>query len=206
MRLASWFLVIMVWPFTASCKSPPMPHEEKEHDGGWDSPRPRTTRVSFGFASTTVVGYPSSGESVLVLPYCSGVDMEFLGLSRLERADRDRDPQAEDRHCDRMRKLGAWEFGTMEEYEQMSGFDRERWWDMDFVVAAWEGESVWVVKSKLGDAAENDFGAIWNVFTMEEKAEVVKKLGGTFYKDPKDCPDLDLDGKGPLKTASRNEL
>ncbi|KAI1305058.1 hypothetical protein F5Y03DRAFT_356384 [Xylaria venustula] len=35
-------------------------------------------------------------------------------------------------------------------------------------------------------------GRIWNTTSMDERCEVVKKLGGTYYADPLLCPDLHL--------------
>ncbi len=33
---------------------------------------------------------------------------------------------------------------------------------------------------------------LFNAYSMEERCIWIEKLGGTFYADPKDCPDLDL--------------
>ena len=33
---------------------------------------------------------------------------------------------------------------------------------------------------------------LFNAYTMDERCNIIEQLGGTFYANPKDCPDLDL--------------
>ncbi len=33
---------------------------------------------------------------------------------------------------------------------------------------------------------------LFNAYTMDERCSIIEQLGGTFYANPKDCPDLDL--------------
>lgn len=51
---------------------------------------------------------------------------------------------------------------------------------------------VLVLKMASMDAWEKGLGRIHNAFTMEERCREIEKLGGVFYANPKDCPDLDL--------------
>lgn len=67
--------------------------------------QPERNRNSFGIGPRTVVrGWPSTG-GCLVLS-CDGVELDFLGLDRFKEVPRSTDPDEEDAHCMRMRKLG----------------------------------------------------------------------------------------------------
>ncbi|KAI6091815.1 hypothetical protein F4821DRAFT_225639 [Hypoxylon rubiginosum] len=159
----------------------------------WNTLEPETHRVVFGTYSTTVYGYPSSG-GVLVLPFCNGVDLLFLQLSRFEPAERSDDPVEEDRHCARMRALGAWRFTSVYEYNTMDFFHPGALDDKVLVIAAWprNGTGVWVFETPQGQASEKGLARVWNAMDMDERCEVVKSLGGTFYEDPVQCFNLDL--------------
>lgn len=54
------------------------------------------------------------------------------------------------------------------------------------------GGGVWVFKTTYLDAIEKGVGRIKNAFNMEERCRAIEQLGGTFYADPKECPDFDL--------------
>lgn len=193
----------MVWPFTAGLQNPSAPTHVD--DGDQDTSKPETERVFLGVSSTEVFGYPSDSQEVLVLPYCSGVDLDFLGLDRFGSAERDGDAEAEDRLCERMRMLGAWHFLSVHEYRMMQfldatedGLSKRR-----LVVAAWPEEGgAWVLAKTVREAGKVGFAVFQNVFSMKEKVDAVRKLGGTFYQEPEDCPDLRL-GRGH---ESREEL
>ncbi|KAI2466415.1 hypothetical protein F4781DRAFT_434387 [Annulohypoxylon bovei var. microspora] len=165
-------------------------HEDCTHQNV--SP-PETRRVVIGARSTCVLGYPSCG-GVLVLPLCNGVDLSFLGLPRFDSSERSEDSAAEDRHCARMRKLGAWEFESVREYDMLKFFTPRDLVRKTLVVAAWPqgGEGVWVLAMCGDEAAGKGVGRVWNALSMDERCEVVEKLGGKFYQHSADCPDLKL--------------
>ena len=60
-----------------------------------------------------------------------------------------------------------------------------------YILVGWPaGGGIWVF-----DATEpygKGAGIIHNAYSMEERCKVIERLGGTFYENPKDCPDLDL--------------
>lgn len=103
------------------------------------------------------------------------------------------DPDEEDRHCTRMRQLGAWYFRSVADYDYASigyGEDLDR---RKMVVAAWpQSAGVWVLAMTAGEAGDKGLGMLWSAISMDERCEIVEKLGGKFYSDPKDCPHLDL--------------
>ncbi|KAI1199902.1 hypothetical protein F5X97DRAFT_295067 [Nemania serpens] len=157
-------------------------------------PAPYTHRVVFGAQSTSVYGYPSSG-GALVLPFCNGVDLSFLGLSRFDLAEREEDPAKEDLHCARMRRLGAWWlFSSVHEYHMISFGDSGLLHRKIMVIAAWpqNGQGVWVVTMHRVEASEQGLARLWNASNMDERCEVVEKLGGRFYDDPALCPALTI--------------
>jgi len=194
------------WPFSRQSQeqSPsPGPGRSTDYGSGTEhycdfnpfvDSKTETQRVTFGAHSTTVYGHPSTG-GILVLERCNSVDLSFLGLARFKTALRSDDPDEEDRHCALMRQLGAWYFRSATDYDYASFGYRD---DLDrrkMIVAAWPqgGTGVWVLVARTAlDGAEKGFGMIRNATSMDERCEVVQKLGGKFYSDPRDCPDLDL--------------
>ncbi|KAI6089289.1 hypothetical protein F4821DRAFT_257083 [Hypoxylon rubiginosum] len=196
------FIILRFRPFSLSRAPLPLSHDhEPKYDPSyedctdWNTTEPETHRVVFGSRWTTVYGYPSSG-GVLVLPFCNGVDLSFLQLARFSPAERSDDPAAEDQHCVRMRKLGAWKFASVWEYDTMDLFHPGKLDAKMLVVAAWPGSGagggVWVLKTPEGRGYEKGLARVWNALDMDERCEVVKSLGGTFYEDPARCPDLEL--------------
>ncbi|SPN96542.1 uncharacterized protein DNG_00065 [Cephalotrichum gorgonifer] len=203
-------MIRLPWPFSRGVQNQedrppihePSQHRPRSYDSSyedctdWDVPDPRdkTRRVSFGSHSTIVYGHPSTG-GVLVLEHCNGVDLNFLGLPRFETASSSDDPVAEDLHCARMRQLGAWYFRSVYEYDLAScGMGDEDLNNRKVVIAAWpqSGSGVWVLVIHRWERGERGEGVVRNAFSMDERCEVVKKLGGRFYSDPKECLHLEL--------------
>ncbi|KAI1125667.1 hypothetical protein F5Y10DRAFT_246555 [Nemania abortiva] len=172
-------------------------NDSYEHDTDWDVDEnnpPEKYRVELSDSSTTVYGHPSTG-GVLVLRPCNAVDLDFLGLSRLEPAQRSEDAAEEDRHCALMTRLGARWFKSVYDYTMMPYFAPMRHRRIKVVVAAWPRDrpGVWVVAMRnREEAGREGLGRVWNAMSMEERCEVVEKLGGTYYADPMLCPNLHL--------------
>ncbi len=63
----------------------------------------------------------------------------------------------------------------------------------EFIATGWPaGGGVWVLSEDSEAASGKHAGMLFNAYTMEERCKIIEKLGGTFYANPKDCPDLDL--------------
>jgi hypothetical protein len=63
----------------------------------------------------------------------------------------------------------------------------------EFIAAGWPaGGGVWVLSGDIEAACGKHAGMLFNAYTMEERCNMIEKLGGTFYANPQDCPDLDL--------------
>lgn len=59
------------------------------------------------------------------------------------------------------------------------------------IIVGWPaGGGIWVYDAT--EPHDKDAGIVHNAHSMEERCEVIEKLGGKFYENPKDCPDLDL--------------
>lgn len=70
------------------------------------------------------------------------------------------------------------------------GFDDET---EIFIQVGWPTSGgVWVLYTTVEKANEIGAGMVQNAYSMEERCDVIKQLGGIFYPDPKDCPYLDL--------------
>ncbi|KAK1768175.1 hypothetical protein QBC33DRAFT_536455 [Phialemonium atrogriseum] len=48
------------------------------------------------------------------------------------------------------------------------------------------------IMSEEIDIDQPHVGGIRNAYNMEERCKVIEQLGGTFYAEPRECPDLDL--------------
>jgi hypothetical protein len=131
-----------------------------------------------------VRGWPEKGGYYTHL--CSVAELDFLGLDRFKPTNRSEDIQEEEAHCARMRQLGArW---CLNPYKEPNGAERPQ------LYVGWPADGgVWAIQATEGESARKGLGRINNAFTMEERWQTIKELGGTFYPQPKDCPYLDLD-------------
>jgi hypothetical protein len=148
-------------------------------------------RTDFGAGPGTLVrGWPSKG-GLYALQACDGVELDFLHLDRFKVTPRSQDAAEEDAHVANMRKLGASWWESEEEFIQDAiGYPRA---DTQILFTGWPSQGgAWVLKTTWLDAADRGVGRIRNAFNMEERCRSIEQLGGTFYPDPKDCPDLDL--------------
>lgn len=90
-----------------------------------------------------------------------------------------------------VRRLGAtwWEterayiLSQMEYIKLTDSFTRVGWP---------AGGGVWVLKTTLEEANLKAVGIIHNASDMEERCRLIEQVGGVFYANVKDCPDLDL--------------
>ncbi|OHE91503.1 hypothetical protein CORC01_13199 [Colletotrichum orchidophilum] len=163
-------------------------------------------RTSFGPRSGTVVrGWPSHG-GLFFLGDCVGVDLDFLQLDRFEAALRSEDQAEEDAHCKRMRMLGAvWsESEYPRELEDPFNFgdypiNSRR---SDLVIAGYPAAGgVWVLRTFEADGLKKGLGRIKNAKDMQERYSFIQKLGGAFYDNPLDSPELNLgrEFRGPKR-------
>ncbi|KAF5651740.1 hypothetical protein F25303_3944 [Fusarium sp. NRRL 25303] len=124
---------------------------------------------------------------------CSAAELEFLGIDRFKPANKSDEPEKEEAHCAKMRQLGAkW---YHDPFHQLSDQDKNDDPDTPRLFVGWPADGgVWAIHTTLFDSEKRGLGRIGNAFTMSERCEVIKQLGGSFYSDPKECSFLDLDG------------
>lgn len=138
-----------------------------------------------------VIGWPAKGGYYSHL--CSAAELEFLGIDRFKPANKSDEPVKEEAHCAKMRQLGAkW---YRDPFHQLSDQDKNDDPDAPRLFVGWPADGgVWAIHTTLFESEKRGLGRIGNAFTMLERCEVIKQLGGSFYKDPKECSFLDLDG------------
>ncbi|CAK46245.1 hypothetical protein CBS115989_5280 [Aspergillus niger] len=160
-------------------------------------PEPRFWAKYASGPGVAVYGFPSKG-GFYVLHECVGVELDFLGLDRFGNTERpsksDPDWQAkEEAHCDLMRRLGATWFETDRDELEFTFFRTREDTDPHIRFGWPEDGGVWVLNTTYGQASDLGTAIIYNANNMEERCEMIKRLGGIFYADPRNCPFLDLD-------------
>jgi hypothetical protein len=152
-----------------------------------DCPPEPQMRSKFGsFCGAHVTGWPSTGGVLMGLHY-GAVELEFLGLDRFEETPKAENQADEDAFCRRLKMMGA-KWCRSSEIEDSLEFPKA--WDEECLLLGWpEDGSVWVLKKTGYEASKEGLGRVGNAKTMAERCWVIQKLGGTFYRDPKDCPD-----------------
>lgn len=124
------------------------------------------------------------------MPIYGSVEFEFLRVDRVKDMEPAEEQGEEDEHCVRMRRLGARWYPTFEAFVQegeRSGRKRV------VVVVGWaEGGGVWVLRCEEWEVMKRGVGRVFNAVSMTERCEVIEALGGVFYADERDCPDLEL--------------
>ncbi|KAK4985127.1 hypothetical protein LTR66_008275 [Elasticomyces elasticus] len=167
------------------------------------------TRTEFLPLSCKTTAYPSSGG--IVLGYFSAVELAHLDLSRTKQANRSSDPVEEDDLALRMLHLGAhwwpnWRLYAHHQERILEGI----LYDFHFpphvnVGYPSSGKGVWVFKFSADeriwdeedqrkpylDRKPDDWdGRINMALTMNERCDVLKDFGATFYEDVEDCKDI----------------
>jgi hypothetical protein len=133
------------------------------------------------------------------------VELLHLGLDRLKEAKRSSDPADEEEFCKRLRNLGAvWRpseedriYAIGERYLEEEAMAVETGWPSS-------GNGVWVLKYDANKSKEL-FGAMLLDLTlnMDERCQVIKDLGGSFFEDPGTCEELRFD---MLSTELRTKI
>jgi len=142
-----------------------------------------------------VFGFPSTG-GMLQLD-CSNTELDFLGLPTLLPQDipRSLDQGEEDAFCDKMRLLGARLWPSMRhwvealiERSDMEGDEAKE------VRVGWpsDGNGVWIISwgRKDGRALAVGREVVKRARSMDERCEVIERLGGRFYEHPEECPEF----------------
>ena len=142
-----------------------------------------------------VYGYPSTG-GVLIKGVCA-VELLHLNLDKFKKANRSSDPTEEDEFCKRLRSLGArWWPSERHHVDMMmagKGYPEK---EIKVVQTGWpsSGNGVWVLKYNAKDLnARLRVQLLRLASNMDERCQVIKELGGSFFEDPGACEDLRFD-------------
>lgn len=183
-------------------------------------------RTEFLPLACKTTAYPSSGG--IMLGYFSAVEMAYLGLSRTKPANRSRDPAEEDDLALRMLRLGAhwwpsWDLYARHQEQIIDGTP----YDFHFppivnVGYPSSGKGAWVFlfsadqrtwdeedgrRPSLGRKPDGWEGRIKMALTMDERCEILKDFGATFYENVDDCEDISKTlPEGILKGKRYEEL
>jgi hypothetical protein len=147
-----------------------------------------------------VYGYPSIGG--VLIRGVDAVGLLHLNLDRFKEANRSPDPAEEDEFCKRLRNLGAvWWPSEGDEIYALG--ERDLAEEAMVVETGWpsSGNGVWVLKYDANKWKEK-FGAMLLELTlgMDERCQIIKELGGSFFEDPEACEDLRFD---TLRSAAK---
>ena len=181
-------------------------------------------RTEFLPLACKTTAYPSSGG--IMLGYFSSVEMAYLGLSRTKPANRSRDPVEEDDLALRMLRLGAhwwpnWDLYARHQERIIDGIP----YDFHFppvvnVGYPSFGKGVWVFlfsadqrtwdeederKPSLERKPDDWEGRIKMALTMDERCEILKDYGATFYENVEDCEDIAQTLPDSIEKARRYE-
>ena len=191
--IANYLLLYLDIPKYIS-KSHPTAEDTRESIACVIEPSKPKERAVFGRSSgATVYGYPSKG-GIYILECCDGIELDFLGLDRFTPSSRSEDTAEEDAHCTNMRKLGANWWSSEWAYLEQHYLDPTGPNPLEAVtIVGWPKDGgVWVLRSTYKEGISKGVGRVKNAFSMEERCRVIENLGGVFYANPKECPDLDL--------------
>jgi len=166
-------------------------------------------RTEFLSRLCKTTAYPSSGG--IVLGYFSAVELAYLNLSRTKPANRSSDPAKEDDLALRMLHLGAhwwpsWILYAIHQKWIIDGIPYDFHFPPNVNVGyPSSGKGMWVFKFSadkrtwdeederkpyLERKPEDWEGRIGMVLTMDERCEVLKDFGATFYEKVEDCEDI----------------
>ena len=166
-------------------------------------------RTEIGSPKCSVYAYPSSGG--IVSGGFSAIEMVHLGLPRFQPSNRSSDANEEDDLALRMLQLGAHWWPSFEFYSYHSqNMQQGTPYDFHFppiiqVAYPSSGEGVWVSKftadymawgggslrkAHLPRKPDDWDGKISMTLTMDERCDVLKSFGATFYESVKACDDI----------------
>ena len=148
-------------------------------------------RTEFGYSGCVVYGWPSLG-GILIKEPADVVDLNFLGIDRLKVSSRSDNIIVEDAFCNRMRQIGAKWWESEKEFIDVSvGMRDATELESRELVFGWPTSGgVWVLRFDQQKKLPRDFGRIHMALDMDERCQVIKEYGGTFYEDPKDVMEL----------------
>ncbi|OJZ83576.1 hypothetical protein ASPFODRAFT_48988 [Aspergillus luchuensis CBS 106.47] len=152
-----------------------------------------TERTVFGPGGCVVYGYPSTG-GVLIKDGPDLLDMLFLSVPRSHASQRSPSADEEDRFCNLMRRTGAKFWPSKEEWIAVKMGRRDITEEEEKVmVYGWptDGVGVWVLRYRSASQMPRDFGRMSFAMNMDERIQIMKEYGATFFEDVTQVKELD---------------
>ncbi|GLA77956.1 hypothetical protein AtubIFM55763_010435, partial [Aspergillus tubingensis] len=152
-----------------------------------------TERTVFGPGGCVVYGYPSTG-GVLIKDGPDLLDMLFLSVPRSHASQRSPSADEEDRFCNLMRRTGAKFWPSKEEWIAVKMERRDITEEEEKVmVYGWptDGVGVWVLRYRSASQMPRDFGRMSFAMNMDERIQIMKEYGATFFEDVTEVKELD---------------
>lgn len=152
-----------------------------------------TERTVFGPGGCVVYGYPSTG-GVLIKDGPDLLDMLFLSVPRSHASQRSPSADEEDRFCNLMRRTGAKFWPSKEEWIAVKMERRDITEEEEKVmVYGWptDGVGVWVLRYRSASQMPRDFGRMSFAMNMDERIQIMKEYGATFFEDVTQVKELD---------------
>ena len=182
--------------------------------------RDTSTRLSFYTGVPVVYGWPSSGG--VLIKQVSAVEVEWLGLQRAGLSCRAENRGEEDVFCTRLRRLGArwysreriWLARAMSIDHSFNSSDRKSVDDIPNLEVGipssrqHNDNAAWVlrVSDTNGREATDQRCMLQLALSMEERCEVIQKLGGTLFDHAGECPGLRSVPEGNIEAVDLETL
>ena len=158
-----------------------------------DDEQPFKPTLRYDLSTSKAACWPSTGG--VWIKSVTAVELDFLGVARLNSVERSTDSAEENKFCTQLRKIGAswyslpprWEYPITwcEEMDDCVAPDTK----VQLVLGYEEkGTGVWVLDVSDGmQQFEPGIWALQNALNMTERCEVIKKVGGKFCADMTAC-------------------
>jgi len=157
-------------------------------------PEAREYRCAFGSIYAFAHAYPSQGG--LVYGIFTGVELDWLGLSRSNKSQPSEDPHEEDEFAYKILRLGArwWKSKSFYEWRYRQAWKGTFPWPDSYPpilhVAYPSSGGIWVYRQFSKDNTPDEYAKVIMARNMDERGEALKEFGAEFYADIDECPDI----------------
>jgi len=173
---------------------PPSTEEEweahRDNDMPAEVPDPLERIAPRQWGGSNIVCWPSVGGIIVVQDF-SSVELDYIGFSPGDQGlERYPEQDKEDELCRQLRRIGGkwwpsyfeYVWATEMQMRYISATEKE------VLLLGWPSTGgVWVVRLENRTVSWEGSNLTKLTSTMDERCEVLKQNGATFYKDPNDC-------------------